>query len=58
MDVVFTYNYGDHWRTPVAVLVDCVNEGTVTESKYHSMDRLVDDEEDRPKDARDVIVLS
>lgn len=45
-EVHFAYNYGDHWRTRVAPCVDDVTEGVVTHSAYHSMDKIVDDEED------------
>ena len=45
-DVHFSYNYGDHWRTTVAPTVDTVEEGVVKYSDYHSMDKMVDDEED------------
>ena len=45
-EVHFAYNYGDHWRTRVAPTVDDVTEQVVTHSAYHSMDKVVDDEED------------
>lgn len=45
-EVHFAYNYGDHWRTRVAPCVDDVTEEVVTHSAYHSMDKIVDDEED------------
>lgn len=44
-EVHFSYNYGDHWRTQVAPRVDRVDEGVVEHSAYHSMDKLVDDED-------------
>lgn len=44
-EVHFSYNYGDHWRTQVAPTVDRVEEGVVEYSTYHSMDKLVDDED-------------
>ena len=44
-EVHFAYNYGDHWRTQVAPTVDSVEEGLVKHSAYHSMDRVVDDED-------------
>lgn len=63
MDVQFSYNYGDYWRTQVAVSVDTVEEAFVTHSDYHSMDKLVtwdDEDEDYgavPEGARTVIIL-
>ncbi len=45
-DVLFTYNYGDHWRTQVAVKVDSCEEGTVEYSSYHQMDKVVEDDGD------------
>ena len=44
-EVHFSYNYGDHWRTQVAPTVDSVEEGVVEYSGYHSMDKMVDDED-------------
>jgi len=44
-EVHFAYNYGDHWRTQVAPSVDEVSEGVVEFSSYHSMDKVVDDED-------------
>ena len=43
--VHFTYCYGDHWRTQVAPTVDLVQEGVVEWSGYHSMDKMVDDDD-------------
>ena len=45
-EVHFSYNYGDHWRTHVAPRVDRVDEGVVEYSAYHSMDKMVEDDED------------
>jgi hypothetical protein len=42
-EVHFTYNYGDHWRTQVAPTVVAVEEGIVKYSSYHSMDKLMDE---------------
>lgn len=64
MEVHFAYNYGDHWRTQVAPTVDSVEELCVEHSAYHSMDKIVDDDDsydeetgDYKKDARRVVVL-
>ena len=63
-EVHFSYNYGDHWRTQVAPTVDRVDEGVVEHSAYHSMDKMVDDEDcydeetgDYKQDVRRVVVL-
>ena len=63
-EVHFSYNYGDHWRTQVAPTVDSVEEGVVEYSNYHSMDKMVDDEDcydeetgDYKADVRKVVVL-
>lgn len=62
MDVVYSYNYGDYWRTTVAPGVDTVESGTVKYSDYHSMDKVIDPYEDdcemTPKpNQREVIIL-
>ena len=44
-EVHFTYCYGDHWRTQVAPTVDLVQEGVVKYSEYHSMDKLMDEDD-------------
>jgi hypothetical protein len=45
-EVHFAYNYGDHWRTQVAPKVDSVGERVVEYSSYHSMDKIVEDDDD------------
>ena len=45
-EVHFAYNYGDYWRTTVAPVASDVSEGVVKYSEYHSMDKLVGDEDD------------
>jgi hypothetical protein len=64
MEVQTSYNYGDYWRTQVAQCVDSVEEATVVYSEYHSMDKVVefDEQEDEdygvvPEGARAVIIL-
>ena len=52
-EVHFSYNYGDHWRTQVAPTVDRVAEGVVEHSAYHSMDKMVDDEDCYDEDTGD-----
>lgn len=59
-EVHFAYNYGDHWRTTVAPAVKSVDEYPVVYSEYHSMDKLVadDDEESfKRKEDRVAVIL-
>jgi hypothetical protein len=50
-EVLFVYNYGDYWKTDVAGTIDNVEEGEVTYSEYHRMDKVVDyDAEDELDD--------
>lgn len=60
--VVFSYNYGDHWRTRVAPQVNEVEIGYVTYSDYHQMPKVDDgDLEDNEHEAaghKKVIILS
>ncbi len=64
LEVHFSYNYGDHWRTIVAPAVTEVEDGKVTYSDYHQMDALVTDneedgeEEDDQESAPDTTVRS
>ena len=44
VEVHFSYNYGDHWRTEVAPAICQVSDGVVEYSDYHRMDKLVTDE--------------
>jgi hypothetical protein len=46
VEVHFSYNYGDHWRTEVAPAICQVSDGVVEYSNYHQMDKLITDEED------------
>lgn len=59
MEVRFTYNYGDYWRTAVAQPIRSVEEGSVEHSEYHNMDKVVDmddidedDEQEAEADAK------
>jgi hypothetical protein len=62
-EVVFSYNYGDHWRTQVAAPVEYIDEGQVVYSEYHRQDKVVERDEDEedsepnPK-VRDVVIIS
>ena len=64
VEVHFSYNYGDHWRTEVAPAICQVSDGVVEYSEYHRMDKMVDDEDcydedtgDYKVDVRKVVVL-
>jgi hypothetical protein len=56
LEVHFSYNYGDHWRTMVASAVERVEEGRVKHSEYHSMDKFIDEDDDYDS-AVEVVVL-
>jgi hypothetical protein len=56
LDVHFSYNYGDHWRTEVAPTVDTVDVAMIVYSDYHQMDRTIDDDSDEDE-VRRVVVL-
>lgn len=49
MDVKFSYNYGDHWRTTVAEGISDVSEAHVKHSDYHNRDKVYDEGEDDEK---------
>ena len=65
VEVHFSYNYGDHWRTEVAPAICQVSDGVVEYSDYHQMDKLVTDEDecydeetgDYKQDVRKVVVI-
>ena len=57
-EVHITYNYGDHWRTTVAPKVRRVEDGRVVESAYHSMDKVVDEDDSAFDKGKDVVLLS
>jgi hypothetical protein len=46
MEVKFSYNYGDYWRTQVAADISDVEEGYVKYSDYHRMSQVDEDEDD------------
>ena len=60
LEVHFSYNYGDHWRTQVAPKVGYVDMGLVQYSDYHRMDKVVepdyDDEEDETEGKAVVLI--
>lgn len=53
LEVRFTYNYGDHWRTQVAEKVRSIDMGIVQYSDYHRMDKVVEPDWDN-EDGDDV----
>jgi hypothetical protein len=46
LEVKFSYNSGDYWRTQVAKDIEEVETGLVEYSDYHRMDKVVDNDED------------
>lgn len=62
-EVAFAYNYGDYWNTQVAATVERLEPAAVEYSLYHSMDKVVEQEEDEDgeiivaEDTRTVILL-
>lgn len=61
LEVHFSYNYGDHWRTQVAPAVRSVDVGMVAWSDYHNMHKVDepdwDDEDDVDADKLKSVVL-
>lgn len=57
MEVHFSYNYGDHWRTQVAPVAENVDEMPVKHSGYHNMPKLIEDE-DEDDECKRVVVIS
>jgi len=55
MEVKFSYNFGDYWRTQVAKDISDVEEGYVKYSDYHRMDQI---DEDGEEDSERVVLLS
>ena len=45
-EIMFSYGYGDYWRTTVAAGVEWIEEGLVTYSQYHQQDKVVEMDED------------
>lgn len=65
-EVMFSYNYGDYWRTEVASEVELVEETLVTYSSYHDMykvdedsdnDGELSDDSDDEKKNKTVVIL-
>ena len=49
-EVMFAYNYGDHWNTQVAQVPSDANLHPVVWSEYHRMWRVVEEEEEDEED--------
>ena len=59
LEVKFSYNSGDYWRTQVAKDLDSVEVGHVIHSDYHRMDKVVDSEDPEETEyALEVLLLS
>jgi len=56
MEVHFAYNYGDYWKTIVAPKVSNVDMGLIKHSDYHSMDKVVDEEDET--EAKEVVIIN
>jgi hypothetical protein len=46
LEVKFSYNSGDYWRTQIAKDIEEVETGLVEYSDYHRMDKVVNNDED------------
>jgi hypothetical protein len=46
LEVKFSYNSGDYWRTQIAKDIETVETGLVEYSDYHRMDKVVENDED------------
>ena len=46
LEVKFSYNSGDYWRTQIAKDIETVETGLVDYSDYHRMDKVVENDED------------
>jgi hypothetical protein len=46
LEVKFSYNSGDYWRTQLAKDIETVETGLVDYTDYHRMDKVVDNDED------------
>jgi hypothetical protein len=50
MEVKFSYNYGDYWKTDVADEISDIEEAQVTYSSYHRTDKIVDRDDEEQDD--------
>lgn len=65
MEVKFSYNYGDYWRTQVADDISAISSNQVKYSSYHKTDKVIerdyeeeDDDLEYPDDVKTVVILS
>jgi len=62
VEVLFTYNSGDYWRTQVAASINQLDTGYVVWSQYHDMHKVIDlddnDEDDEDNMPKTVVLLS
>ena len=67
MEVMYSYNYGDHWHTQVCGAINSLDVMPVKYSAYHSMDKLDEEydetaaedlDQDGPDKTRLAIVLT
>ncbi len=56
-EVMYAYDYGDHWHTEVAEGVDYVEEQIVSYSGYHSMWKVLGDETNEHEENKTVVIL-
>ena len=54
MKVHISYNYGDYWKTVVAPVATEAEEGRVSYSEYHRMDKI---DEDGAEDFKKVFII-
>ena len=57
MEVGFSYNYGDHWRTTVVKIPESVEKESVVYSNYHSELKVVDRDDSDFDKAKTMVVL-
>lgn len=58
IEVVFSYDYGDHWNTDVAQPVKCVEMLPCVKSSYHRMLKVCPADEEPEEGAEHYLVLS
>jgi len=57
MEVVKSYDYGDHWNTTVCPDIDYPEEQEIKYSVYHGMNMLVDSEHEDDDERRTEMVV-
>lgn len=56
-EVMFSHNYGDFWRTPVALPIEEIVENEVVFSDYHNSYRIAGESEEKTSKPKTVVVL-